>query len=108
MSESRPARPEVCKTILSMKDLSKIIGVLGVVISLIAWVHAEFTVPRILNTTANQMKDAIKDHVNFTHPGSATRREIELLQKGIEDSINSLRSDTNQRLNRIEQKVDRL
>ena len=93
---------------LSMKDLTKIIGVLGLVVSLIAWVHAEFTVPKILNSTATQIREELEAHSKYPHPVSASRREIELMQKSIEKSIDDFKTDTHQRLTRIEQKLDRL
>lgn len=91
-----------------MKDMSKLIGSLALVVSLIAWVHAEFTVPKILNSTSEQIREELEAHSKYPHPVSASRREIEMMQKAIEDSIDSLKADTNQRLSRIEQKLDRL
>lgn len=108
MAEKRAAQKKSIGIPLSMKDMTKIVGVLGVVVSLIAWVHAEFTVPKILNSTSVQIKDAIKSHSEYPHPVSASRREIEVMQKSIETSIDDFKEDTNQRLGRIEQKLDRL
>ena len=93
---------------LSMRDMTKIVGCIGIFISLIAWVHAEFTVPKILNSTAEQVRMGIQEHSKYPHPVSASRREIEMMQKAIETSINDFKQDTHQRLGRIEQKLDRL
>ena len=110
MAKERAALPKQKTSTfpLSMKDLTKIIGSLGLVISLIAWVHAEFTVPKILNSTAEQIRGELDEHSKYPHPVSASRREIELMQKAIENSIDGFKTDTHQRLTRIEDKLDRL
>jgi hypothetical protein len=112
---------------LSMKDISKLVALLGIVASAIAWVHAEVAIPRILKETSIQIQqaledaiprilqktsaqteDAIEDHSGFPHPVSASRREFEMMKDSIESSIGDFKQDTRQRLGRIEQKLDQL
>lgn len=108
MAKERAAPKKKTTFPLPMKDLTKIIGGLGLVVSLVAWVHAEFTVPKILNSTSEQIRKELEEHSQYPHPVSASRREIELMQKSIEKSIDDFKIDSNQRLTRIEQKLDRL
>lgn len=93
---------------LSMRDLSKIMVYLGLMVSLVAWVQAEFAVPKILERTAEQIRIELEEHSKNPHPVSASIREIDTMRKSIEASINSFKEDTHQRLARIEQKLDRL
>ncbi len=112
MNAERAAKKKTPSLSLPMKDISKIVALLGLVVSAIvstiAWMHAEVTVPKILQQTSIQIQEAIDDHSSFPHPVSASRREFEMLKDSIENSIDDLKQDTRQRLGRIEQKLDRL
>lgn len=108
MNAERAAQKKKTSLSLPMKDISKIVVLLGIVVSAIvsavAWMHAEVTVPKILQQTSIQIQEAIENHSGFPHPVSASRREFEMLKESIDD----LKQDTRQRLARIEQKLDRL
>lgn len=112
MNAERAAQKKKTSLSLPMKDISKIVVLLGIVVSAIvsciAWMHAEVTVPKILQQTSIQIRKAIENHSGFPHPVSASRREFEMLKDSIEKSIDDLKQDTRQRLSRIEQKLDRL
>jgi hypothetical protein len=104
----KPERAAQKKLSLPMKDISKIVALLGLVVSAIAWMHAEVTVPKILQQTKIQIDESVKEHSKFPHPVSASRREFEMLKGAIEASMDDFKEDTRQRLGRIESKLDRL
>lgn len=100
------------KTRMTWKDFGAMVAVIvllsGVVMSIVGWIHAEVTIPKILNRTAEQIRLQIIEHSKNPHPVSASRREFEMLKTSIEDGMDDFKEDTRSRLTRIEQKVDRL
>lgn len=95
---------------LNWKDVTTIVVAItllsGMLMSIVGWIHAEVTIPKILNRTTEQIREAIEMHSKNPHPVSASRREFEMLKTGIEDSIDDFKQDSRQRLTRIEQKLD--
>ena len=78
---------------LTIKQLAAIVGLWSVltggITSAVAWVHADITVPKILNQTAAQgqkaidrhsaqQQKALDRHVETTHEGALTTREFEI------------------------------
>ena len=97
MNAERAAQKKTKPLSLPMKDISKIVVLLGIVVSAIvsavAWMHAEVTVPKILQQTSIQIQEAIENHSGFPHPVSASRREFEMLsgkRKAPEESPSTL------------------
>lgn len=97
---------------LNWKDVTTIIVAVtvlsGMLMSIVGWIHAEVTIPKILHQTSEQIREALEVHSKNPHPVSASRREFEMLKKGIEDSMDDFKTDSRDRLTRIEAKVDRL
>ncbi len=95
---------------LNWKDVTTIIASVvllsGLTMTVVGWVHAEVTIPKILNQTSAQIRDALDHHSKFPHPVSASRKEFELLKEGIDESIDDFKEDSRQRLTRIEAKLD--
>ena len=97
---------------MNWKDVTTIIVAVtilsGMLMSIVGWIHAEVTIPKILHRTSEQIREALEVHSKNPHPVSASRREFEMLKTSIEDSIDDFKTDSRQRLTRIEEKVDRL
>jgi len=107
------------KARMTWKDFGAMVGIIvllsGVVMSIVGWIHAEVTIPKILNRTAVQIKEAIETHSKFSHPVSVPRREFDILQANlkenlgrVESAVKEFKTENKTRLDRIEQKVDRL
>lgn len=103
---------------LNWKDVISIIVAVtilsGMLMSIVGWIHAEVTIPKILNRTAAQIEKAIESHSKFSHPVSVPRREFDLLAADLKEDIGKVeaavkefKSDNKARLNRIEEKIDR-
>ncbi len=103
-------KPAVETKRLNWRDIATIIGSVvllsGLMMSIVGWIHAEVTIPKILNQTSEQIKAAIEHHSKFPHPVSASRKEFEMLKNSIDDSIDDFKLDSRQRLTRIEAKLD--
>ena len=110
-------RKEADSRRVTWKDVATIISIVvvmsGVITSLVAWVHAEVTIPKILNQTAEQVNKAIERHSIHPHPVSVPRGEFDLIKKDlgedvqrIETTIQSFKTETNRKLERIESKID--
>lgn len=91
-----------------MTIITSVVLLSGVTMSIVGWVHAEVTIPKILNKTSEQIKEAISEHSKYPHPVSASRREFEMLKSSIDESIDDFKQDARNRLNRIEQKLDNM
>lgn len=104
---------------LNWKDVTTIIVAItvlsGMLMSIVGWIHAEVTIPKILHQTSEQIKEAIKAHTAHPHPVSVPRREFEILTEGlkedlgkVETAVKEFETEQKVRLDRIEEKVDRL
>lgn len=102
---------------LSWKDLLAItISVtvmLGTIMGIAVWVHAESTIPKILRETQQQVEKAIERHSARPHVMGAAKDELDDLKKDltadvarVERQIESFKSDTGRQLERIENKLD--
>ncbi len=118
MAKAKEAAERPERRRLNWRDITTIIGGItvlsGMMMSIVGWIHAEVTIPKILNQTASQIEKAIETHSKFSHPVSVPRREFDRLQADLKDdfgrverSIQSFKSDNKARLDRIEQKIDR-
>ena len=107
------------KTRMTWKDFGSMVAIIvlltGVVMSIVGWIHAEVTIPKILHQTAIQIKEAIEVHSKFSHPVSVPRREFDMLKTDlkedlgrVESAVKEFKTENKTRLDRIEQKVDRL
>lgn len=67
---------------LTFRELAVIVGLLSLlttgITSAVAWVHAEVTVPQILQETREQTAKMMDRHERATHQGSLTQREFRL------------------------------
>lgn len=118
MAKTRGTEPKEEKRRLNWKDITTIIVAVtvlsGMLMSIVGWIHAEVTIPKILNRTAAQIEKAIETHSKFSHPVSVPRREFDMLQADlkedfgrVEKSLQSFKTDNKERLDRIEEKIDR-
>ena len=123
MAKAKEAVKEVVDRLerrrMNWKDVTTIIVAVtvlsGMLMSIVGWIHAEVTIPKILHQTAQQIDKAIKTHTQHPHPVSVPRREFEILTTDlkedlgkIETSVKEFETEQKVRLDRIEQKVDRL
>ena len=96
------------KTRMTWKDFGAMVTLIvlfsGVVMSIVGWIHAEVTIPKILHRTSIQIKEAIEVHSKFSHPVSVPRREFDMLKNNLKEDLGRVEKC----LDRIEQKVDRL
>ena len=103
---------------LNWRDITTIIVAVtvlsGMLMSIVGWIHAEVTIPKILHQTAEQIKEAIKTHTEHPHPVSVPRREFDMLTADLKEDIGRVETavkefETEQkvRLDRIEEKIDR-
>lgn len=103
---------------LNWKDVTSIIVAVmvlsGMLMAIVGWIHAEVTIPKILNRTAAQIDKAIEIHSKFSHPVSVPRREFDTLAADlredigrVEAAVKEFKTDNKARLNRIEEKIDR-
>ncbi len=83
------------KTQLSVKTLTAIGGfcsvMIGGIVGVVAWVHAEVTIPKILQRTQMQIDRAIDRHRVTRHPGSISDREWDQMIDRLESIENRLR-----------------
>ncbi len=81
---------------LSIKDVVTIVGLLSLVTtgitSAVAWVHAEVTVPQILQETRDQTAKMMDRHERATHQGSFTQREFQLWSEQVLKRLESIES----------------
>ena len=81
---------------LSIKDVVTIVGLLSLVTtgitSAVAWVHAEVTVPQILQETREQTSNMMDRHERATHDGSFTQREFQLWSEQVLKRLESIES----------------
>lgn len=87
----------------------------GMITSVVAWLHADVLVPKILQRTAAQTERAIGVHSEHPHPPSASKAALEMTEKvirsdvqNVEEKIDEFKTDTKERLDRIEDKLDRM
>lgn len=103
---------------LNWKDITTIIVAVtvlsGMLMSIVGWIHAEVTIPKILNRTAAQINKAIEMHSKFSHPVSVPRREFNIFTAvlkedigKVEAAVKEFKTDNKARLDRIEEKIDR-
>jgi hypothetical protein len=122
MAKAKVAEKQVAERVerrrLNWKDVTTIIVAVtvlsGMLMSIVGWIHAEVTIPKILHQTAQQIKEAIKTHTEHPHPVSVPRREFDLLTADLKEDIGRVETavkefETEQkvRLDRIEEKIDR-
>lgn len=118
MAKAKEAVDKLERRRLNWKDVTTIIVAVtvlsGMLMSIVGWIHAEVTIPKILNQTSTQIKEAIETHSKFSHPVSVPRREFDMLQADlkedfgrVEKSLQSFKTDNKERLDRIEEKIDR-
>ncbi len=118
MAKAKSGEPKEEKRRLNWRDIATIIGTVtvlsGLVMSIVAWVHAESTIPKILQKTAEQVEKAIDRHTKHPHPVSVPRREFEILTTDlkedigkVESAVKEFKAENKERLDRIEEKIDR-
>ncbi len=118
MAKAKSGEPREERRRLNWRDVTTIIAAVtvlsGMLMSIVGWIHAEVTIPKILHQTAQQIDKAIKDHTQHPHPVSVPRREFDILTADLKEDIGKVEAavkefETEQkvRLDRIEEKIDR-
>lgn len=118
MAKAKGTEPKEEKRRMNWKDITTIIVAVtvlsGMLMSIVGWIHAEVTIPKILHQTAQQIDDAIAAHTTHPHPVSVPRREFEILTAGLKEDIGKVETAVKEfeveqkvRLDRIEEKIDR-
>ena len=96
---------------LSLKEIMQLAAVMsllcGLVTSVVAYIHADVTIPKILQKTAEQIDRVIERHSRYPHPVSASKKDVENVRDMIKEDIQEWKQETRTRLSRIEQKLDR-
>lgn len=84
---------------LSLRELAVIVGLLSLlttgIASAVAWVHAEVTVPQILQETREQTAKMMDRHERATHQGSFTQREFQLWSEQVLKRLDSIERAVN-------------
>lgn len=77
----------------------------GLVTSIVAYIHADVTIPKILNRTATQIDKALERHSRHPHPVSASKDDVIQIRDMIKEDIQEWKQETRTRLDRIESKL---
>lgn len=88
---------------LSMKDMTKLSAIFGVLAATLAWGHAEITIPRVLTETAIQIHAAVDRHAAIPlHGGALSQREFALWAEMREKSTDKFAEQIIHRLDIME------
>ncbi len=94
---------------LNVKEVIQLAAVIsitcGAITSIVAYIHADVTIPKILNRTSEQIDKAIERHAKYPHPPSASKSDLERVEQSIKEDLKEWKNDTRTRLDRIEQKI---
>ena len=101
-----PARKESRLNVKEVIQLATVISITcGAITSIVAYIHADVTIPKILNRTAEQIDKAIERHSRHPHPVSASKEDVIETRDMIKDDIQEWKQETRARLDRIESKL---
>lgn len=94
-------------SVLSMKDLMKLVaifaGIVTFLMSVLTFVHAEMTIPKILHETARQIQEAIDHHLTLQmHPTMIGKDEFRVWSDGRDKIFAQFADQILRRLDTIE------
>lgn len=105
---------------LGVKELLQLAGVLsiftGLVTSIVAYIHADVTVPKILNKTSDMMETRLEKqaeaierrferHESRPHAVSPSKNDLQNVENAIKEDLQEWKKETRTRLDRIERKL---
>lgn len=109
MAKDKGVVTQIERRRLNWKDVTTIIVAVtvmsGMLMSIVGWIHAEVTIPKILNRTADQIDKAIDRHSKHPHPVSASKKDVIETREMIKEDIQEWKQETRARLDRIESKL---
>lgn len=101
-----PAKKESKLGIKELLQLAALMSILcGLVTSIVAYIHADVTIPKILNRTTEQIEKALERHSRYPHPISASKQDVIQTRDLIKEDIEEWKTETRTRLDRIERKL---
>ena len=94
---------------LNVKEVIQLAAVIsitcGAITSIVAYIHADVTIPKILNKTAEQIDEAIERHAKLPHQVSASKEDLIGVRDNIKEDLQEWKQETRTRLDRIESKL---
>ena len=103
------SRRAISEVHLGMKELLQLAAIMsvftGLVTTIVAYIHADITIPKILHQTAMQIDKAIERHTVYPHPVSASKEDVEKFSEMIKEDIREWKQEIRERLSRIEKKL---